>query len=398
MIILPSNFRLLFTLLAALSVFSPNATAAEIVKEGTLKIIARDPAGHGLYCRQDGKTFLLLKGTPEQMGQAQGRLLQPIIKELVNKIYLIGSGYTIKKGDWFFERMAEVERRTAPHTPKRFLAECDALAEASGLSRRDVRYTNFFPEMFHCSGFAVRGSATKDGRVLHARVLDYMKDIYLQNQATVTVFMPEGCHSWLSLGYAGFVGTVTAMNDQGLSMGEIGGRGEGDWDGMPMNFLMREVMEKAANVAQALDIIRKTPRTCIYYYVLSDKDRNMVALECTSKNVRVLEPGQQDEELPFVPEDTVLVSGKGRVEHLSKRLKENHGKIDVSTMIDIIKRPVAMSSNLHNAVFSPETLEMWFSDAGKHSPACNMPYHHCSLTELIRFFDKNITPAGAGAK
>ena len=81
---------------------------------------------------------------------------------------------------------------------------------------------------------ALRGKATKDGRVLHARVLDYMRDIKLQDAAVVTVFMPEGHNRWMSLGYAGFIGTVTAMNEKGLAIGEMGGRGEGDWDGLPM--------------------------------------------------------------------------------------------------------------------------------------------------------------------
>ena len=60
----------------------------------------------------------------------------------------------------------------------------------------------------------------------------------------------------MSLGYAGFIGTVTAMNEKGLAIGEMGGRGEGDWDGMPMSFLLRDVMERADTVDAALAILR----------------------------------------------------------------------------------------------------------------------------------------------
>ena len=111
--------------------------------------------------------------------------------------------------------MAEIERRTLPHIPPRFLEECDALSKAAGVSQRDGRYANLFPERFHCSGVALRGKATAGGRVLHARVLDYMTEIDLQDAAVVQVFMPEGRHTWMSLGYAGFIGTVTAMNEKG---------------------------------------------------------------------------------------------------------------------------------------------------------------------------------------
>ncbi|MCD4728844.1 MAG: hypothetical protein K8R46_14390, partial [Pirellulales bacterium] len=48
--------------------------------------------------------------------------------------------------------------------------------------------------------------------------------------------------------------------------------------------------------------------------------------------------------------------------------------------------PVAMRSNLHNAVFAPETLEMWFADAGRNTPACDEPYAKVNLRELIEFY------------
>lgn len=352
------------------------------------QIVARDPAGHGLLCRLDDKTVLLVSGTPEQMGAAHGHLLRDNARRLTERVlYLVGGADTVSSGRWFLDRMAEIERRTSPHVPPRFFAECDALAEAAGISKRDGRYANLFPERFHCSGVAVRGKASKDGRVLHARVLDYMRDINLQNAAAVVVFMPEGRNRWMSLGYAGFVGTVTAMNEKGLAIGEMGGRGEGQWDGMPMTFLLRDVMERASTVEEGLKILRETPRTCEYYYVLSDKHKDMAGVEATPQKLNVMRPGQQDPRLPRVPEDTVLISGPGRAEHLSRRLQEHFGRIDVETMIEIIKRPVAMRSNLHDAIFAPETLDMWFADAGKHTPACDEPYAHCNLGTLVRFYE-----------
>ena len=359
-----------------------------------IEVVARDPGGHGLLCRTQGKTILLVQGTPEQMGKAQGALLKKEVCALMQTIlYVAGTAYSLDQGKWFFTRMAEVERRTTPHIPERFFRECDALADAAGVNRRDARYANLFPEMFHCSGVAVRGSATTDGRVIHARVLDYMRDINLQNHATVTVYMPEGRHAWMALGYAGFIGTVTAMNEVGLAVGEMGGRGEGEWDGMPMSFLLRDIMERASTVAEALQILKNTPRTCEYYYVFSDRARDMAGTYCTPTKLDILRPGQQDERLPFVPQDTVMFSAGDRAKMLSKRLQEHAGKIDVPTMIEIIKRPVAMKSNLHNAVFTPETLDMWFADAGKDTPACNEPYARCNLGELVQLYRREMRTA-----
>ena len=76
-----------------------------------------------------------------------------------------------------------------------------------------------------------------------------------------------------------------------------------------MSFLLRDVMERASTVDEALEILRKSPRTCEYYYVLSDKTRAMAAVHCQPDQMTVLRPGQQHPLLPLVPEDTVLISG-----------------------------------------------------------------------------------------
>ncbi|MCL4192931.1 MAG: hypothetical protein KJZ87_14450 [Thermoguttaceae bacterium] len=374
------------------------AQAARAEIAAPIKLIKRDTAGHGALYQFQGKTILIVSGTPEQMGAAHGRLLAEKIRKLTERVvYMVGAADSVESGVWFFDRMAEIERRAGPHIPPRFVAECDALSKAAGVTQRDGRYANLFPERFHCSGVAVRGKATADGRVIHARVLDYMRDINLQQSATVTVFLPDSHQAWMSLGYAGFVGTVTAMNEKGLAIGEMGGRGEGDWDGMPMSLLLRDIMERAATVEEGLEILRNTPRTCEYYYVLSDKSRNIAGVQATAREMVVLEPGAQHERLPHVPEDTVLISGPGRAEALSERLQQHYGKIDVPTMIEIIKRPVAMESNLHDAVMLAETLDMWVADAGKHTVACDEPYVHLNLAELIRLYRQtDAEPLAAG--
>ena len=359
-----------------------------------MTVLAKASNGHGLLAEQFGRKILFVEGTPQQMGAAQGELLKENIARLMDRVlYAVGGATTITSNGWFFNELAEIESRATPFMPERFFHEVDAMSEAAGLSKRDGRFGNMFPERFHCSGVAVRGKATKDGRVYHARVLDYMSDVLLQDETVLQVFAPKGYHRWVSHGYAGFVGTVTAINEKGLAMGEMGGRGEGDWDGMPMTFLMRDIMERAATVDEALAIIQSTKLTCEYYYVLSDASKNMVGLKCTPQEVVVLTPGMQHELLPPVPEDTVFISAGSRAEELSKRLHENFGKIDADLLIEIIKRPVAMKSNLHNAIFVPEDREIRVSDAGSDfnvTPACDMPYHTFRLDELFKFYEQNI--------
>ncbi len=351
------------------------------------QIVAKDAEGHGLLCKVGQKRMLIVSGTPEQMGGAHGRLLADLVPQVTPRtMALVGAGLAVQKGEWFYDRIDEIYRRCAPHTPERFLRECKAMAEGAKISERDAICGNFFPELFHCSGVAVRNTASADGRVVHARVLDYMRDINLQKYTVLQVFVPEGGIPWVSVGYAGFLGTVTAMNARGLAIGEMGGHGEQSWDGMPMTFLMREIAERAATVEQAVAIMRQAPRTCEYFYVISDAQRNMVGVCATPEKVEVLQPGQQDPRLPAVPQDTVLMSAGGRAKALSERVQAQFGKITPEVMIGIITRPVAMRSNLHNAVFMPETLDLWFSDAGKKTPACDEPYTRVNLKAVLDFY------------
>ena len=358
-----------------------------------LKITTRAANGHGMLCKyKEAKNILFIEGSPEQMGQAHGELLKPDIKGMEVSILTAATGYWVKKRDSFYSRIKEVIRRTNPFIPERFKLECDAMSKAAGISLQSGRNLNYFPEMFHCSGAAVRGAASLGGQVVHVRVLDYMTKINLQSYAAVMVFMPEKYNNWVSVSYAGFIGTVTAMNEKGLAMGEMGGRGEGKWDGLPMSFMMRRVMEECSTVEEAVALMKKTSLTCDYYYILSDKNKNMCAVTAISGTpLKVLKPGEQDKLLPPVPQDTVYMSGGKRTKLLGERLHENFGKIDAAKMIEIIKQPVAMKSNLHNTVFLPESLTFYFADASNKKSACFMPYYKLNLKKLIKFYRANKT-------
>ena len=356
-----------------------------------LRILAKD--SHGLLAESQGKQILFVEGTPEQMGTAHGRLLAGKVPQVTQRtVALVAAGYCFSSGKWFYDRLEEILARARPHTPARFLQECLAMGKAAGITERDALYGNFFPELFHCSGVAVRGNATADGEVLHARVLDYMADINLQKYALLQVFIPADFNAWLSVGYASFLGTVTAINEQGLAIGEMGGGGEGHWDGMPMTFLLREIMERAKTTREAIEILRNTPRTCEYYYVISDRSGDIAGIYATPGILQILEAGEQHPKLPRVPQNTVMISGGARAKVLSERLHEKFGSITPQLMIDIIRRPVAMKSNLHNAIFKPATLDVWFADAGSNKPACDMPYAQVNLAKLLEFYQRNKQP------
>lgn len=351
---------------------------------GERRVVARE--GNGRLETIDGTRVLFLKGTPEEMGRQHGTLMKKEVKNLVDQmLFGVGVGSSFDKGVWFFGEIESAQKRVAPFTDERYFREMDALAGAAGLPREEVRLANFFPELFHCSGFALFGKATVGGKLYHGRILDYLRGMGLEQNATVIVFQPDQGNAWVNVGYAGFIGSVTAMNEKHIAIGEMGGRGEGNWDGKPMAQLVREVMEKASTLEEAVAIMRKGPRTCEYYYVISDaKSKRAVGIAATPEKFETIWPGDSHPLLPHGTPDTVLMSAGDRYEELAQRVKAGYGKFDAQGARDLMKRPVCMTSNIHSALFEPETLDFWVANADSENPAAHTRYTHYNLGELLQ--------------
>ncbi len=329
--------------------------------------------GNGSLEIKDGQRVLRLRGKPYDIGVQHGRLLAPNVKRLCDRvIYGIGFYYSIEKGEWFLDAAARLVERQRPFIAPEYFEEMRGVADGAGLPLATVQAANIFPEFFHCSGVAVFGKATQGGTLLHARVLDYMTGVGLQDEAVTMAIEREGARRFVNVGYAGFIGSVTGMTEKKVAIGEMGGRGEGKWDGTPMALLLRGALESCDTLENALDYMRRRPRTCEYYYVVSDgKSRTARGVAATPEKFVVVAPG---EAVPLLPErdaDAVLLSGGHRYKELVKRVRDLHGRIGVGEMQRIIARGVAMKENLHDAIFEPAALTLWIANASRHRPACD---------------------------
>lgn len=346
---------------------------------------------HGQLHWVDGQRVALLWGTPEEIGRAHGELLRAEAHRCIDSVlYSFATVETIRGGVWFRIRLEEAYARLKPHIPERHIAETVALAEALGEPAERIEAVNVFPELFHCSGFAVFGSATTDGKLYHGRVLDYMTTIGLQDSCTTLIVAPEGFIPFANVGYAGFIGSVSGMNSQKISLGEMGGRGEGQWDGVPMATLMRRALEECDSLDEVKQLWIDSPRTCEYYYVFADGEtRDAVGVAAVPESVEFINAGQGHERLgPGIP-DTVVLSAGSRLETLRARVTEKHGAIDDEVGRWLMSRPVAMSSNLHNVLFCPEDGVMWVANASHEQPAAERPYVRIDLTQWLGQLESN---------
>ena len=362
--------------------------AATFAAAARAETVAR--CGQGWLERIDGYLVLHLKGTPYEMGYQHGALLKSHVRDNMN--YLIHeqgdktlvkfAGFNLKPSD-AVQSIIAVQKK---HVPRKYFEEMAGLAAGSGLSKRDIRVGNFIPEMFHCSGFAIMNSATKDGTLYHGRVLDYAIGWRLQEHAVLIVAEPNGGIPFVNVSYAGFIGSVTGMNAQHVSIGEMGGGGLGHWDGVPMALLVREVLETGHNLDEAIKVFRDNPRTCQYFYVIADgKTNRAVGMEASWNRFQVIHPGQSNPLLPTPVKDCVLLSAGSRYRELVHRVKAGHGMFTAATARQLMSRPVAMKSNLHNVLFAPKSTRLWVANASKdRKPAASQKYHAFQLSELLR--------------
>lgn len=265
------------------------------------------------------------------------------------------------------------------------MEELRGLAEGAEIPLDDLEIGNFIPELMHCSGFSIANSATKNGELLHGRVLDYAIGWRLQEHAVLVVAEPDGGVPFVNVTYAGFIGSVTGMNLARVSIGEMGGRGEGHWEGTPMALLVREALETAHSLEEAFLVFRNRPRTCQYFYVIADgEDKTSVGMEASWNRFELVEPGQANELLPNPVPDCVLLSVGSRYDELVRRVKSSHGNFDARSAIRLMDRPVAMGSNLHNVLFAPATTQLWVANATTDlKPAADQRYHHFCLRTLL---------------
>src|SRR5438477_4792695 len=357
--------------------------AKPLGKPGERKIVANE--GQGRLEIIDGLRVMFLKGSPQEMGHQHGVLLRKQIEEAKDQVlYGIGVGSSFDNGAWFFDDLESAQKQMLPFMHPDYLAEMDALAGAARIDKIKIRFANYFPEMFHCSSFATWGKATATGKLYHGRVLDYLRGVGVEKNAVITVLQPEGRNAWVNVGYAGFVGSVTAMNDKQLAIGELGGYHDGEWEGKPMAELIREVMERADSAEEALDIMRRTTRTCDYSYLISDgKSHRAIAVRATGTKFDIIEPGKKHDRAPDPIADAVIIATDKRYEELVKRIKEKHGKITGQAAWDFMKKPVAMDSNIQTVLFMPETLEFWVANSDADRVASDCEHHLFNLGKLL---------------
>lgn len=379
---MPKRQFLRFAAVTVLCIFSASPVFADV--------IAR--CGKGYLEEIDGYLVLHLKGTPYEMGFQHGRLLKDKCQSLVHELFEVqGKKAEVEilgmklSAEQAINVIFNLQRK---FIPEQYIEEMQGLAAGAEIDEKRVFVANSIPELFHCSGFALLNELTEEGTLLHGRVLDYGIDWRLQEHAVLVIAEPEGRIPFVNVTYSGFIGSVTGMNAQQVSIGEMGGKGLGKWAGTPMALLVRRVLEEANTIDEAIAIFRDSPRTCEYYYVIADaKSNNAVGMDGSADRFELIRPGEKHERLPTPVPNTVLLSAGTRYENLCKlvrEVKQSEQKFSIERAIRLMDAPVAMKSNLHNVLMAPGLGKLWVANASAdQKPAWTQKYYEFDFRKLL---------------
>jgi len=370
--------------------------------------------------QRDGLPVVYLEGTPYEIGRQHGELLRESVRECVAQVLGYFRSYLkvpVVRGmlvNWWLDRSWG---HALPYIPKAYLEELKGLADGSGVSLKELWRLHAIPDRtYACSGLAVWGRATADGRLIHTRNLDWNIHAGVQRFATVFVVRPNGREPFVNVGWAGFIGTLTGVNAQQISIGQVGAETvDLSYDGLPMPFLMRRVLEEARSLDEAVAIIRDAPRTVGINYVVADaKIPQAAAIETSRSQCAIFQADDPKEHaVPYARpladavfrSDTAVdpgvrdrqVASKGApskpgiepprgsaydVRYLGQAagVLAHYGAIDVEAAKAIL-RAVAPDSNVQSVIIAWP--ELWVANADGTVPAAQTVYRSLRLDELL---------------
>ncbi|MCB0354179.1 MAG: hypothetical protein KDD64_11660 [Bdellovibrionales bacterium] len=368
-----------------------------------------------LSITEDGRIpILFVSGTPYERGYQQGVLLREQVRD--NLLTLYRNALKTFKSELFFEESYE---RLRPFIPQEYIDEMHGLAHGAKLPLYVVHYAHTLPSMSEwggkkqvkeilrkmmagdlgtsCSNFSSLSSASRDGKLYSVRILDWglHKISKLHEYPLITVNVPDKGIASANIGWVGFLGAISGMNEEGITLGEMGyGSPPNETlNGRPMPFLLRDVMTYSHNLSEVRGIIETSPPTNSFAFMMSDGKSGEAELYIRDPDRFLVFHAGDD--LQDSSSNYPAIPGITYAGHFDEKLTQNlsayRGAITPEVLMDKIIPEVVMKSNFQNVVYDPADLQFWVSyAANRESVASSGPYTKFSLAEPLKTFREGL--------
>ena len=328
--------------------------------------------GKSWRSEREGLPIVYLKGSPLEIGFADGTLMQDKMHTLETEFMQMVQGYVPQH--WVMELLKNYvmyrNRHLSDFVPPDYRLEiygttlgCSDIHPEEGNfynrllnyhAAHDVSYMmidNPFVTRAGCTAFGAWSNATVNGHLITGRNFDWEAAEVFSRDRVVEMFEPDGGIPFISLAWAGMKGVVSGMNRAGVSVTINGAPSKlPDEIGTPVAIVAREVLQGAHNLDEALKIIREAKVFVSTLWLIGSRaDGKFVVVEKTPAvtNVRaatgdsIICPNHfetadlkdSDRNTNYMAEATSV----SRERRLLELLQQNHGALDAARAAEFLR-------------------------------------------------------------
>ena len=231
---------------------------------------------NSLYKNKYGIWELYIEGDALERGVISGSLTRELMHKqetaFMEKIYELvpESGYR----NFLKKTVAWFNRKMYLHVPEEYKQEIYGTS-LFGLEE----YNNFAPAYvrmlyFHgahdighalqdlmlvgCTSFAAWDDKTEDGQLLLGRNFDFYAGDEFAEEKIAAFINPEKGHKFMMYTWAGMIGSVSGLNEKGISVTINAGKSKIPLQAKtPISLVAREILQYASSTAEAIEIAKK---------------------------------------------------------------------------------------------------------------------------------------------
>ena len=240
-----------------------------------------------------------------------------------------------------------------------------------------------------CTSFGTWGSMSADSTMIIGRNFDFYVGDKFAEDKIVAFFNPTKGHKFMTVTWGGFVGAVSGMNDQGLSVTINAAKSDlPTGSATPVSIVTREILQYAKNIQEAIAIAKSRKMfVSESFLVASAADNKAVIIEKTPEELDVYDPQKEFIVCANHFQSKVLGKSKMNVEQESEsaspyrykrlmQLLDANGKNTVQKTVNILRDQKGLNgANIgignekainqliahHSIVFEPKKLIVWVS-------------------------------------
>jgi isopenicillin-N N-acyltransferase like protein len=240
-----------------------------------------------------------------------------------------------------------------------------------------------------CTSFGTWGSRSQDSTMIIGRNFDfYVNDDFAANKI-VAFCNPAQGYKFMTVTWGGFIGAVSGMNEQGLSITINAAKSDlPTGAATPVSLVAREILQYAKNIDEALQIAKKRKMFVSESLLIgSANDKKAVIIEKTPVTYDVYDPDTNYIVCANHFQGNLLVHTKDNIEQMDNSaslyrydhlldLLKNNGKNTVQKTVGILRdtkglnnadiglgneKSINQFAAHHSIVFEPQKLRVWVS-------------------------------------